>query len=417
MSAKGQAIDFLTLRKNVIAKGLCTACGTCVGVCPRGILDIGWVDGDAEPYLAKPPCPECGICVEVCPGNDIPLLQLEEMALGRKRVPDRDKVGVYKEAFSVHAVDINVRENGAAGGAATALLAYALDKGVIDAALVAGFNEEKPYRPEGKIVTESEELTKHARSKYGGTPPVNALLSKAILERRFSKLGIIGCPCHVHGIRKIQLSQKPKRIAHSIKLVLGLFCGTQFYFEATRHILGELCGVDSLDEIVMIDYRWGDWPGRFYVKTKTGREVLVDRHEYVYHNFIPYWQRDRCTMCIDHTAELADIAIGDFWVPGAKAGDPGWSLVIARNELGMQLLKHAEEEGYIIKHAFDMSGQAPSGAEFKKHRAPFVLQRRKRYGIPVPDYGFTLGHEPGERRTIHRAPSFSELVVESGKKR
>jgi coenzyme F420 hydrogenase subunit beta len=258
-------------------------------------------------------------------------------------------------------------------------------------------------------------LTQHARSKYGGNPPVNALLSKAILEKGFSKLGIIGCPCHVHGIRKIQFSQKTRRIARSIKLVLGLFCGTQFYFEGTRHILGELCGIGSLDDIAMIDYRWGDWPGRFYVKTKTGREVLVDRHEYVYHNFLPYWQRDRCTMCIDHTAELADIAIGDFWVPGAKAGDPGWSLVIARNELGIQLLKQAEEEGYIIKHAFDMSGQAPSGAELKKHRSPFVLERRKRYGIPVPDYGFTLGHEPGERRPVHRAPGFSKLAVETEK--
>jgi coenzyme F420 hydrogenase subunit beta len=160
--AKKQASGFLTLEKKVITKGLCTACGTCVGVCPQGLLDIGWVDGDAEPYLAKPPCPECGICVEVCPGKDIPLLQLEDMVFGKKRDPERDKVGIYEEAFSVQAVDVNIRESGAAGGAATALLAYALDKGVIDAAIVAGFNEEKPYRPEGKIVTESKELTKYA---------------------------------------------------------------------------------------------------------------------------------------------------------------------------------------------------------------------------------------------------------------
>ncbi len=297
------------------------------------------------------------------------------------------------------------------------MLAFALDKGAIDAAIVAGFNEEIPYRPEGKIVTESRELTRYARSKYGGTPPVNALLSSAVLEGNLSRLGIIGCPCHVHGLRKIQFAQKPKRIAQSVRLVMGLFCGTQFYFEGTRHILAELCGVDSLDEIAMIDYRWGDWPGRFYVKTRAGREVLVDRHEYVYHNLLPAWQRDRCTMCIDHTAELADIAIGDFWVPGAGAGSPGWSLVMARNELGMQFLKQAAEEGYIVKHTFDMSGQVPSGAEWKKHRSPFLLQRRRRYSVPVPDYGFTLEHEPGERRTIHRAPGFSELVVESGEKR
>lgn len=415
MRTKRQASDFSSLEKKIITKGLCTACGTCVGVCPPDILDIRWVDGDAEPYLAKPPCPECGICIEVCPGKDVPLLQLEKMAFGKRRDPERDTVGVYQKAFSVYAVNSNVRKGGAAGGAATALLTYALDRGVIDAAIVAGFNKEKPYRPEGKLVTESKELPKYARSKYGGTPPVNALLSKAVLGRDFSKLGIIGCPCHVHGVRKIQFAQKPKRIAQSIKLVLGLFCATQFYFEATRHVLAELCGVASLDEVAMIDYRWGEWPGRFYVKTKTGREVLVDRHEYVYHHFLSAWQRDRCTMCIDHTAELADIAIGDYWSVGAKAGEPGWSLVIARSELGVQILEQAEADGYIVKHALDISEQSLAGTELKKHRSPFVLQRRKRYGIPVPNYGLVLGHEPGKRQPIHRAPGFSEPVVELGK--
>ena len=83
----------------------------------------------------------------------------------------------------------------------------------------------------------------------------------------------------------------------------------------------------------------------------------------------------------------------------------------------MQTLVKAEAEGYIVKHTLDIREQPPSGAELKKHRSPFVLQRRKRYGIPVPDYGFTLGYEPEKRRTVHRAPGFSELVVESGKKR
>ncbi len=114
MRAKRPASSFSTLEKTVIKKGLCTACGTCVGVCPQGLIDIGWIDGDAEPYLARPPCPECGICVEVCPGKDIPLLQLEGMVFGKKRDPERDKVGLYEAAFSVQAVDVNVRQGGAA---------------------------------------------------------------------------------------------------------------------------------------------------------------------------------------------------------------------------------------------------------------------------------------------------------------
>ena len=39
--------SFEMLQKEVIQRGLCTACGTCAGVCPAGA--VGWVDIDGEP--------------------------------------------------------------------------------------------------------------------------------------------------------------------------------------------------------------------------------------------------------------------------------------------------------------------------------------------------------------------------------
>jgi coenzyme F420 hydrogenase subunit beta len=287
---------------------------------------------------------------------------------------------------------------------------YALDAGVIDGAIVGGFDDDIPYRPEGKIVTRSEYLPRYAQSKYGGNPPLCAELSRAVNDLGIKRIGIIGCPCHVHALRKIQANGQPSGIADSLTLVLGLFCAAQFYFEGTRHILRELCGVESLDGVAQIGYQEGDWPGRFCVRTKSGKEILLDRHEYVYHQLLPLWQRDRCMMCLDHTAELADVSFGDYWIPGSKPGDAGWSLAIARNARGMKLLADAAGAGYIVKEQVSI-GEA-SGAEFKKHRSPFVLQRRRRYGLPVPQYDYTADYEPGGRKTIHRAPAFDQLVVE-----
>jgi coenzyme F420 hydrogenase subunit beta len=411
MGKKKEKADCNVLQKTVIDKGLCTGCGLCIGICPSNVWKIKWMAGDAEPISSKPECEACGLCVSVCPGSDIPMFELEEKFLGEHRNPETDEVGVYRKAYGAYAGQNHIRDAGASGGVATALLAYAMEKDLIDGAVVAGFNEARPYLAEGRIVTDSRELPQHARSKYGGNPPVNAVLSEAVMDRGLSRLGLIGCPCHVHGLRKVQKLGRPKKIADSIHLVLGLFCASQMYFEGTRHLLSEYCGIYSLDEIEMIDYRWGPWPGRFYVKTKAGKEILVDRHEYVYHHLLSNWQRDRCTICLDHCAELSDIALGDYWDPGMKPGDPGWTMVIARSDFGLQFFEDAVRDGYVVAKEFDLSDKTPSGAQYKKRRNPFLHQRRLQYGLPVPDYGFVPKHEPGPAQEKHRAPAFDGPVV------
>jgi coenzyme F420 hydrogenase subunit beta len=188
------------------------------------------------------------------------------------------------------------------------------------------------------------------------------------------------------------------------------------HFEGTRHLLSEYCGIYSLDDIDMIDYRWGEWPGRFFAVTKDGTEYLVDRHEYVYHHLFNAWQRDRCTVCLDHCAEVADLAFGDFWDPNMKPGDPGWTMVIVRSDAGLRFFENAIRDGYVVAEPFDLAEKTPSGAQFKKRRNPFLHQQRARHGIPVPEYGFVPPHDPGPIKPIHRAPGFDGPLVVVKKK-
>ncbi len=79
--------DFAILQETVIDRGLCTGCGTCIGVCPTQLIDLRYIDGEAEPYLAKPPCVNCKPCLEICPGKDIPILEMEKMTFGGQARP------------------------------------------------------------------------------------------------------------------------------------------------------------------------------------------------------------------------------------------------------------------------------------------------------------------------------------------
>jgi coenzyme F420 hydrogenase subunit beta len=51
--------------------------------------------------------------------------------------------------------------------------------------------------------------------------------------------------------------------------------------------------------------------------------------------------RNSCKQCDDFTAEYADISVGGIGCPN------GYSTVVARTEKGLELLRNAEQAGYI----------------------------------------------------------------------
>ncbi|MGC8878414.1 MAG: ATP-binding protein [Anaerolineae bacterium] len=54
-----------------IDEQLCTGCGTCVDVCPRGAISL---DGGVATWLADR-CNDCGACVDACPQRAILLVE------------------------------------------------------------------------------------------------------------------------------------------------------------------------------------------------------------------------------------------------------------------------------------------------------------------------------------------------------
>lgn len=397
--------DFPQLYENVIARGLCTACGTCVGACPVNALDWVFEDDEPVPRLVGECC-QCGNCNAVCPGADVNIPELERLIFNRERDEQIPDLGIYAGSFQARAVDNSVRSKGASGGVVTSLLAFALEENVIDCALVAGFKQHMPWRTEPRLAVNRQELLAAAQSKYAAVP-VNALLGEAH-QKGYRRIAIVGLPCQVHGLRKLQFAGAEKELAKSVKLVIGLFCASQFYFEGTRHLLVEQLGIKNLEEIKKFSYRGGDWPGHMVVELKDNRKLTLDRHQYMYHGLMPCFKRDRCEMCVDWSSELADISVGDYWSPEMKPGiEMGTSSCLVRTSTGLELFDSANVKGCIEKEKLDAEILAAGiGYELKKHSAAFRLKQRQRYGWPVPHYHRKTDYKPFSKE-LHLAPSTS----------
>lgn len=382
--------SFARLKKQVINRGLCTGCGTCAGVCPEEVIEMTFVEGEPEPKLTGK-CTQCGLCLKTCSGEFVPLSDLDTWLFGKTSSFHQEPLGIYRKSLRGYASDSELREKASSGGITSAVLNFALDNHIIDGAIVVCPDPVIPWRFSPALITESEQMKRAARS----TPdmiPLNALLRHAVLEKGCKKIGIVGLPCHIHSLRKIQMEKDPPEIAAAIKLCIGLFCAATYYFEGIRHLLSEFAGIENLEDIIAMDYRGGKWPGALSVVTKEGKIIHVSsKHEYTWHFLGPAtYKRDRCLMCPDFSARIADLSMGDIF---QKIGNnPNLTAVLARTEFGEKLITDAMAAGYIHleDHPAELIPKSGMGWESKEHAGIFRSRNRKRFGWPTPDFQYPL---------------------------
>lgn len=359
---------------------------------------------EAEPKLVGQ-CKECGLCCNICPGKDVPLKELDKTFLGRSRAFLDEDIGIYKGCYKGWAKDSEVCNASSSGGMVSALLLYALENDLIDGALLVGWDQEKPYRCKPMIARTPQDV-KNACRWTAEAVPVNELLRKAVMEDKLTRLAVVGMPCHIHGIRKLQMRGAATRIAKAIQFSIGLFCAATYYFEGVKHLIQEFSDVKSLDEIETMDYRGGLPPGSMLVTTKDKRiRHVASKHDYTWHFLMSAtFKRDRCMMCVDYAAESADVSCGDIF----QSVIPGQKRVVAavtRTDIGEDLVKGSALKGYIEHSPHDpaMIPCSGMGWECKKHAVMHYLIQRKRFGWPTPDYQYPLGHSAKARKLVFPA--------------
>jgi len=307
----------------------CILCGLCCRVCAElvGVFAINFQNRGTEREVNAPygelseDCIACGACLMVCPtsaisdqGNIFPLSpgdcrEIEEEHLIGNRDGD---LGVYSDILAGK-TDIKGQD----GGVVTALLARAMEKELIDAAVVV--YERETYGGRAAAVDDVEDVVKAKGTKYVRVSAIEPLLDA--LKEGKRRIAVVGTPCQIRVIRKMEHSGYFENEFPDAEIYLiGLFCFESFDYRKLRSHLKELLGIDieKADRIQIAKGR--------YTVTREGREYSCSVRE------LEDDIREGCRFCQDLVSRLADISIG------SAGSAEGYSTVIIRSEKGKQLM-------------------------------------------------------------------------------
>lgn len=315
----------------VLDKGLCAACGACVGACPYLTSFKG------KTVMLHSCSLEHGRCFAYCPMTFFDPDEVSRAVFHVER--GLGELGYVRDVAASRAVDVDIAEKGQGGGTVTALLATAFEEGLIDAAVLTSVLPGEVY-PRGIVATSIPEVLACTGSKYVGAHSLAAL--RDALNQGYERIGVVGLPCQVRSVRKMALYDIQKEnLEERIGPVIGLFCNWAF---SSREFIAFLSQRFDLEHVES-----------FHIPPPPADIIEIDtgsgRSNIPLDEVRPLIQA-ACQTCEDMTSEFADLSVGMY------EGRDGWNTLITRTEAGRSLVERAAARGNIELDIFPKSNLA-----------------------------------------------------------
>jgi len=337
------------------------------------------VAGVVAPRLAaaapRKLCTDCGLsrmalagqCGAACQflSPDYPSMERQVQGRARDMRSDEAFFGPFR---AMHRARLATPAPGAQWtGITTRLAQRLLETRAVDAVLAVGPDPQDRWRPRPVIVTDPAAMA-GVRGMRMGYAPLLALLEPAVAAGH-RRLAVIGIPCQVHALRRIEAELGLERL-----YVIGTPCSDNTTTENFHAFLARLS--DTPEAISYLEFR-ADYHVEIRFDDGRVREIpflklpLSDLPA----DFFPL----TCRTCVDYTNVLADITVGYMGGQGAQ-----W--LIVRNARGQEML--AGLGGEVVLESPGSKGKRAGAV------AGFVENTRRAAG------GLPLRRMPGFMRTI-----------------
>jgi coenzyme F420 hydrogenase subunit beta len=357
---------------------LCAGCGACAGLCPDSIDMQTTPPGFLRPVQTAPLTAEQDkLIASVCPG-----LGQSVKAEGRT---DPVLWGPYVGMQTGWATNPDLRHAGASGGGLSALLAFFLAEGLVDAVVQTAAAPDLVIGNTTVLTTDLPAVIQAAGSRYAPSAPLENLRALQSDGRRFA---FVGKPCDAAALRALIVAEPD--FARIFPVILSFFCAGVPSHTGGRAVLAALG--TNLSETKAFRYRGNGWPGRATATLADGTNRSMSYHD-SWGKILSKHVQHRCKICADGTGIAADIVCADAWESDDKgypvfAEAEGISLIVARTASGAALIARAERAGHLQTAPFDpetLAAIQPGQRERRRALLARLLALRL-VGRPTPRY-------------------------------
>ena len=318
---------------NVIQRDLCIGCGACVHADPS--LRLVFND---EKQMFEPSGPGGADAAAVCPAVAVDFAGLQRRIFGDAPA---GPLGVVAAVMLAQSTDPRRNLQASSGGLIKELLLEYLSRAEVDGAIVLRHVEGLHFEP--TLIRDPEEVDHLPGSIYH-----NIVFDRALqlLREHEGRFILVATPCQLEGIYSYIYKLQPD-LADRIYTTIGLLCGWQY----TRHALKAICAFKGVDfeTIEDISYRGGGPVGRLCINTPQRECAIHRRLDLAYQvAFDRSFNIPRCHLCINHGNFLADIVVGDAWLPSTVSTTTGVSLVICRTPRAAETMKMLADRKRVV---------------------------------------------------------------------
>lgn len=364
----------------VVGGGYCIGCGACAAVDPS--IRIGF--NKHRQFQATLPSEVAGdgsAAASVCPfasGNP------NETDLGKElygATADFDpKIGHHLATYAGWVEESDFRSAGSSGGMGSWVLCELLGRGLVDrVALVEASEPNAAGDPLFRytVVSTPDEVRKNAKSRYH---PIELSGIVRMMLDHDERYAVVGIPCFLKALRLL-CRQQPvlrKRVAFTVGLVCGHLKSAAF-----GELLAWQVGIKP-QELRAIDFRRkipGERSSQYGITARglvDGREETrfgANRDLFGSNWGLGFFKYKACEFCDDVMAELADITIGDAWLPEYEDDDRGTNVIVVRQPELLKMCREAADSGRIHLDPLSTDRVVASQAGGFRHRRDGLAYR------------------------------------------
>ncbi len=313
----------------------CTGCGVCVSEA-RGTLEMAWnTDGFRVPVAVSKKVDMQAR--RVCPFNPSPEPEVaNEDVIGRTLFGDARNyeadAGHYERAYIGYSNAF--RSSSSSGGMATYLFERILTLGLVDCLFVVRGDAAGGYSY--ARFDKSEDIRTMSKTRY---VPVSMEQLFEIIDNTTDRIAISGVACFIKAIR-LKQHYNPE-LKQRIPFLIGIVCGGL----KSKHY------TDFLASSAGVSGHWSSAEYRVKNPKRNASDYsfsVSDEQQKQHHlrmrNLGDMWgaglfKSKACDYCTDVLTELADVSLGDAWLPAYNRDGLGNSVVVTRSLLADSLIQ------------------------------------------------------------------------------